>query len=319
MTPPSPSEPAYGWPSIDERLRGLPLFFADLDGTLRGDVGPMVRLARPLVPNFAAKVLRQEPVNFTKTLRFLGDIGTLWILRMLHRQQRRRYKYLFSELHQLAGALLRDVPVEAIQRKYAKQIPHMHGLWHDGAIKFLRRLTQRAIVVLVTGSEQLQTQECVRLLAAHGVDIGRIVIRGSLYGWDPASGRFTGGVQHLNISLDGKRDAVRQVLESFSGRVVGAVGNSRPDRALFEVVSATGLCVLVCAESVIRKRKEYNYVVRKLRRNGYALCWDAVGYLDALAARRQEGPRARPILATDSTFRSAIPCLEWVADRLAVG
>jgi phosphoserine phosphatase len=297
----------YGWPAIPEHLRGLPIIFVDVDGTVRGDVLPMVKLARPLVPNFLGKVMFHEPLNSHKLLHFLWNMAKLWTLRTVHREQRRRYKRLFSELHHLAAALLHDTRVEDVRSKFHERLLYLQGLWFDGAVELLRRLTRTSLVIFVTGSEQLQTEQCVALLADQGVDVTRILVHGSLYGYDSSQGRFTGQVQQLNVTLDGKRDAVKSYAADDQCRIFGAIGNSRPDRALFEVVEPAGLRLLVCPTSVVAKRKETTFVIRKLLRSGYQVCWTLDEYVTAIAHYLDNGEGlGRPVLATDSSFANVL-------------
>jgi hypothetical protein len=301
---------AYGWRSIPET--DLPTLVFDVDGTLRGDVLPMVRLARPLVPKYLRKVTLREPFNLRKLLQFSWNLARLWTLRTIHSEHRRRYKHLFSELHNLAGALFQGMTVDAVREKYRERLKHMHGLWWQDAVELLRRTTSRSNVVLVTGSEQVQTEECVRLLADQGVWIDRVFIRGSLYGFDPDDRRFTGGIQHLNVTLDAKRDAVRSLQASPNCRCHGAMGNSRPDRALFESVDSDGLCVLVCAPAVFRKRTERTFVIRKFHRSGYRVYWETSDFLAAMeeyqACAGTAANAERPILATDPDFQNMLQC-----------
>jgi hypothetical protein len=196
----------------------------------------------------------------------------------------------------------------------------MQGIWFDDAVTLLGRLTQRAIVILVTGSEQAQTEECVRLLSGCGVDTDRIFVHGSLYGCDPIEQRFTGKVDRLNVTLDGKRDAVRRYADDRSLYIAGAMGNSRPDRALFEAVRPGGLRALVCSRSVLQRRDARTFVIRKVQRSGYRLHWNVSEYL--AAAHRTSGPTEQqedlPILATDRNYRNILDSRqlrrEW--DRL---
>jgi hypothetical protein len=267
----------------------------------------MVKLAGPLVPDYLAKLRRKQPVNAYKVAHFSWDLLRLWALRVIFREHRRRYKRLFSELHHLAASLLHDVALDELRERYRKRLPGYRGLWSGGAVELLRRFTADGVVVLVTGSEQLQTEECVRLLADQGVRIDRIFVRGSLYGFDPSCGRFQRGVQRLNVTLDGKRDAVRDLPDLPGLRIVAAAGNSRPDRALFEVVWTAGLCVLVCPRSVVRSRKRSTFVIRKLQRSGYRIAWDAAKHAELRAdyiARGGQGER--PVLVTDAGFQSVL-------------
>jgi phosphoserine phosphatase len=305
---PVESHEEYGWRTMPDDLRGLPIVFVDVDGTVRGDVVPMVKLARPLVPNVLHKVAFKEPFNFHKFLHFTWNLGKLWTLRTVYNEHRRRYKHLFSELHHLAAALLHNTPLEQVRATYRRRLPQMQALWFDSAVTLLRRLTRGAVVVLVTGSEQLQTEECVRLLGERGVDVRRILVCGSLYGFDSATQRFTGKVNHLNVTLDGKRDVITCYADGPSTPVAAALGNSRPDRALFESVSPGGLNILVCAQSVVQRRDERTFVIRKYRRSGFRIVWDAEDYLSAARQHREacgEG-EPTPILATDRTFSQVL-------------
>jgi phosphoserine phosphatase len=267
----------------------------------------MVKLAGPLVPNFLNKVLFHEPLNAHKFVYFVWNLGRLWTLRTIFSEQRRRYKHLFSELHHLAAALLRGMRLEDVRAMYRESLCRTQGLWFDGAVELLRRVTRSAVVVLVTGSEQLQTEECVRLLADWGVDTERIFVHGSLYGYDRSTGRFTGQVQQLNVTLEGKRDVVRRYAEDPTCRIAGAIGNSRPDRALFEVVEPAGVRILVCPETVFRKRKETSFVVRKLARSGFQVYWEPQQFLLAAGEHAESGDCTPiPVLATDSTFANVL-------------
>jgi phosphoserine phosphatase len=291
-----------------------------VDGTVRGDVLPMVKLARPLMPNLLQKVTLQEPWNLYKFLHFCWNLGKLWTLRTVHREHRRRYKHLFSELHHLAASLLEDTPVADVRAKYRECLPPMRGIWFEDAITLLRRLTQQANVILITGSEQAQTEECVRLLGAHGVNTSRIFVHGSLYGCDPATQRFDGHVDHLNVTLDGKRDVVRRFSEDASLSIAGAMGNSRPDRALFEAVGPGGLRALVCSRSVLARRDAKTFTIRKLQRSGFQVAWDVDEYTRAISL--EQNSRVRPdtvsILATDCRYQNILDSVrlrrEW--DRL---
>ncbi len=305
MSPIIHSEFGYGWPEIPASLRGWPIVLLDVDGTLRGDVLPMVKLARPLVPNYMAKLTLQQSLNFYKVIGFTWSVGRLWALRVLFSEQRRRYKRLFSELHYLAASLLAGTALDELRARYQRDLPGMRNLWSEHAIELLRRLTRENVVVLVTGSEQAQTEECVRLLAGQNVALERILVRGSLYGFDVARQCYTGRVEALNVTLDGKRDAVHSLGGDNSAPVIGAIGNSRPDRALFERVDRGGLCALVCSESVVRKRRQSTFVLRKFRASGYSVTWDAECYEQQLRSYANGGS-ARPILATDHTFRAIL-------------
>lgn len=301
----------YGWPTIPESLRTYPLILVDVDGTVRGDVAPMIRLARPMLPSVLRKLTWKEPWNLHKLVHFSWSLGKLWTLRTVHREQRRRYKRLFSELHHLAAALLRDTPIGEFRARYRRCLPQMPGIWHEGAIALLRRLTQQAIVVLVTGSEQAQTEECVGLLPDCGVDTNRILVRGSLYGYDPTRQCFDGKVDRLNVTLDGKRDAVRAFRDDPLLCVAAAAGNSRPDRALFEAVCPGGFRILVCSRSVLQKRNARTFVIRKLHRSGFRVVWDVDEYMAAVS--RTDAPSRRsddvPILATDCDYRNILDSL----------
>lgn len=305
MSPIIHSELGYGWPEIPASLRGWPIVLLDVDGTLRGDVLPMVKLARPLLPNYLAKLTRQQSVNFYKVMSFAWSVGRLWALRVLFSEQRRRYKRLFSELHYLAASLLAGTMVDELRVRYQRDLPGMRYLWSEHAVELLRRLTRESVVVLVTGSEQTQTEECVRLLAGQDVVLERILVRGSLYGFDIARQCYTGRVEALNVTLDGKRDAVKLLGGDDSAPVIGAIGNSRPDRALFERVDRGGFCALVCSESVVRKRRQSTFVLRKFRAGGYSITWDGECFEQQLRSFRS-GEADRPILATDGTFRAIL-------------
>jgi phosphoserine phosphatase len=306
----------YGWPKIPAELHDLPLFIVDVDGTVRGDVVPMVRLARPLVPNYLKKIVLLEPLNAVKAAQLLWNLSKLWTLRTINREHRRRYKHLFSELHNLAAALLRGMEVEALRARYREFLPHMDGLWSEGAVELLRRATRRSLVVLVTGSEQVQTEECVQLLAGRGVDVERIFVRGSLYGCQAAEQRYTGVVHHLNVTLEGKSDALQSVLDSGQFRCVAAAGNSRPDRCLFDAIEPSGLRLLVCPSSVLEKRKARTFVIRKLRRVGYQLHWEVTDYLAALQSVHRPLGGPRPLLATDRSFENVLDHIE-LTDQFA--
>lgn len=78
----------YGWPSLPEQQRDLPVVLLDVDGTVRGDVLPMVKLARPLVPNFLAKVMFHEPLNAYKLFGFFWNLARLWTLRTANKHKR---------------------------------------------------------------------------------------------------------------------------------------------------------------------------------------------------------------------------------------
>ena len=266
------SPEAYGgWREIPESLSHLPMIIMDVDGTLRGDVGPMTRLARPLVPRFLHKVMFREPWRLGSFVAFVWNLLRLWVVRTVNRDERRRYKHLFSELHHLAAAMMRFTDADSLRQIYRKHIATCENLWYPAAIELLRRVTPHAVVVLVTGSEQLQTEECVRLLADHGIDTSHIFVRGSLYDYNAATRRFTGRVRHLNVTYDGKRENVACFAHPRF-RVAAAFGNSRPDRALFELVDKSGASVLVCTASVVKKRTR-NFVLRKLDRSGFSICW----------------------------------------------
>ena len=118
-------------------------------------------------------------------------------------------------------------------------------------MELLRRSTAAGVVLLVTGSEQLQSEECVRVLSERGVATDRIFVRGSLYEFDAGTAKFTGRVGHLNVTLQGKREVLQTSLPPGC-RVACSAGNSRPDRALFEVTAPRGACLLVCANSVLQ-------------------------------------------------------------------
>jgi phosphoserine phosphatase len=302
-------ETGYGWPPVIAEHQGLPLYLVDLDGTLRGDVLPMVRLAQPLIPKVLLKIKGKAPVHLAKAVQFVSSVGELWVRRAAQSEQRRRYKYFFSELHHLAAAMLQHLSQDAVRNLYSRRIPGMEGLWHSDAIALLRRLTRDAIVSVVTGSEQIQTEECVRLLSPLGVDISRVYVRGSLYGYDAKQSKFTGKVSHLNVSLDGKRDAVRDVTGDGKQPVVGAIGNSRPDRALFEVARPEALCALVCPKRVIKRRKQGTFALRKIEKHGFKITWNLRSYQAAWWAFGAKRAPDRPILASDKSLDTV---LEWL-------
>jgi len=305
-----PAADSNRWPVIPNLQRDeLPIVVSDLDGTLRGDVGPMVKLAGLLVPKFIRKVLRREPLRAGKVLWFLLGLGRLWTLRTINREHRRRYKYLFSELHTLAATLLSGTETSQLRELYQQSLPHMAGLWYPEAIELLRRLTRTSRVILITGSEQIQTEECVRLLAQRGVDISRIHVHGSLYTVNPQTRRFTGAVTHLNVTLDGKRESLLDYTAIEPTPFAAALGNSRPDRALFEAVVPDGLRVLVCRSSVVRKRKRSAFVIRKLVRSGFPVLWFAEDYLAEIRSMPAESGKGCPtepapqcVLTTDREF-----------------
>ena len=83
-------ELGYGWRPIPPTLAEGPIFLYDVDGTLRGDVRPMVELAKPLVPDYLGKATLREPLNTHKVARFVFNLGKLWTLRTVNRQQRRQ-------------------------------------------------------------------------------------------------------------------------------------------------------------------------------------------------------------------------------------
>ncbi|MHC4878326.1 MAG: haloacid dehalogenase-like hydrolase [Planctomycetota bacterium] len=308
-----PSAPAVNaWPVIPSDQRdSLPIVVSDLDGTLRGDVGPMVRMAGLLVPKFLHKMLLREPVRAGKTIRFLWGVICLWTLRTINREHRRRYKYLFSELHTLAASLLSGMDTARIRKMYRQNLVQMGELWYPEAIDLLRRLTQSSRVILITGSEQIQTEECVRLLADHGVDISRIHVHGSLYTINPETMQFTGGVTHLNVTLDGKRESLACYTDDNETPFVAAFGNSRPDRALFEAVGHDGLRVLICRSSVLKGQKRSSFVIRKLNRSGFPVVWSQEEYQATagiknphLAKHKDRRGRTEllPVLTTDREF-----------------
>ena len=297
----------YCWQSIPCEEDELPIVLVDVDGTMRGDVIPMIRMVRLLIPDYIKKLTFQEPLNAHKALQFLINVTKLWALRTIYSEQRRRYKHLFSELHYLAAAILQGTEVEKLRSDYRTQLSRVKRLWHTGAVDLLRRLTASANVVLVTGSEQIQTEECVRLLADRGVVTRRIFVRGSLYGVDRRSQKFTGTVDHLNVTIDGKRDVVSPIYQQSSRRIMAAIGNSRPDRALFEAVRPGGLSVLVCPGTVFRARKERTFVLRKLQRSGYRLVWDVPNWVNAVHNYVNTGGEGtQPVLATDSDFQALL-------------
>jgi phosphoserine phosphatase len=275
----------------------------------------MVRLAQPLIPKFLLKIKGKAPVHLAKAMQFVSSVGELWVLRAAQSEQRRRYKYFFSELHYLAASLLQHLSGDAVRDLYAKQIPGMEGLWHSEAIALLKQLTRAAIVAVVTGSEQLQTEECVRLLAPLGVDISRVYVRGSLYGYDAKQSKFTGKVSHLNVSLDGKRDAVRDVTGDGTIPVLGAIGNSRPDRALFEVARPDALCALVCPKRVIERRNQRTFALRKIEKHGFKIAWDVRSYQAAWCAFGEKRGPDWPVLATDSSFDTVLGWLGLPAQQ----
>ena len=297
----------YGWRPIPSEENELPVVLVDVDGTMRGDVLPMIRMVRLLMPDYVKKFTFQEPFNAHKALRFMVNITKLWVLRTIYSEQRRRYKHLFSELHSLAAAILHGTEVETLRSDYRTQLLRVKGLWHTGAVNLLRRFTARANVVLVTGSEQVQTKECVRLLDDQGVLTRRIFVRGSLYGVDRGSQKFTGVVDHLNVTIDGKRDVVRPLSQQSGKRIMAAIGNSRPDRALFEAVRPGGLSMLVCPGPVFQARKERTFVLRKLRQSGYRLVWDVSDWVNAVRNDVDTGSKGtQPVLATDSDFQALL-------------
>ncbi len=112
----------------------------------------------------------------------------------------RRYKRLFSELHYLAASLLAGTGRDELRARYQRDLSAMRYLWSEHAIELLRRLTRESVVVLVTGSEQTQTEECVRLFAGQNVVLERILVRGSLYGFDVARKCYTGSVEAQNVT-----------------------------------------------------------------------------------------------------------------------
>ena len=295
---------AYGWREIPDSLRHLPIVIMDVDGTLRGDVGPMTRLARPLVPRFLQKVMFREPWRLGSLIAFTWNLVRLWVMRTVNRDERRRYKHLFSELHHLAAAMMRFTDADSLRKIYRSHIADCDRLWYPAAVEVLRRITPHAVVVLVTGSEQLQTEECVRLLTGHGIDTSRIFVRGSLYHYDSETRRFTGRVRHLNVTFDSKRENVACFAHP-QYHVAAAFGNSRPDRALFDVVNDAGACVLVCTASVAKKKRLRNFVLRKLRRSGFTICWSPE---EVVAHEPQSEPQSiggsvGRILVTDRDFR----------------
>ena len=297
----------YSWQAIPRVEDELPIVLVDVDGTMRGDVLPMIRMVRLLIPNYIKKLTFQEPVNAHKALKFFVNITKLWALRTIYSEQRRRYKHLFSELHTLAAAVLEGTEVEALRSNYRTHLLRVKRLWHAGAVNLLRRLTANSNVVLVTGSEQVQTEECVRLLADQGVLTRRIFVRGSLYGVDPGSQKFTGKIDRLNVTIDGKRDVVRPIVQQSGERIMVGIGNSRPDRALFEAVRPEGLNVLVCPGAVFRARKERAFVIRKLRRSGYRLVWNVADWVNAVQSQINTSDEGtQPVLATDSGFQALL-------------
>jgi hypothetical protein len=301
-------EDAYGWPKIPESLSDQPLVLVDVDGTVRGEVLPMIRLARPMLPKVLRKVMLKEPWNLHKLLHFSLNLGKLWTLRTVNREQRKRYKHLFSELHHLAATLLQGMPVGEYRARYRHCLARMPGVWFDDAIPLLTQLTRQAVVILITGSEQVQTEECVHLLSDRGVDTDRIFVQGSLYGCDQAKQQFDGGVEHLNVTLDGKRDAVRRYRDDRSLCIAAALGNSRPDRALLEAVCPGGLRALVCSRPVLRRHDARTFVIRKFERSGYRVHWNVDEYLAASQANGNSANQQQevPILATDCNYRNLL-------------
>jgi phosphoserine phosphatase len=232
----------YGWDQTSSFDTDLPLALLDVDGTLRGELKPMIRLARLLAPKWRRKLNGEESLNFYKCKSFCRNIGGLWKC-LQDENNRLHYKPLFSELHIAAASLLHRTPVQKQRLEYRSQIELMNCLWSPGAIHLLRKLTSHMNVVLVTGSEQLQTEECVRQLSRYGVRLDRIAVRGSLYGIDGCH-RFNGRINRLNITAASKRHTVADLAARFTVRV--ALGNSGADRALFEAVADDGVrCMVV--------------------------------------------------------------------------
>ena len=301
-------EDTYAWPIIPiDEFDDCRVVVSDLDGTLRSDVAPMIRMAGLLVPKFVQKLTLREPLRTGKLIRFLVGLGRLWCLRTINREHRRRYKYLFSELHTLAAALLTGMETRQLRAMYQRTLPSMPTLWYPEAVDLLKRLTMNGRVVLVTGSEQIQTEECVRLLENHGVDTSRIHVHGSLYRVDPLTRRFTGGVTHLNVTLEGKRESLLDYTSLVPTPFEAALGNSRPDRALFEAVPADGLRVLVCRPSVLQKRKQSCFVVRKLNRSGFPVLWNGKDYLDSINSDvADESALADELALADESERGSV-------------
>jgi phosphoserine phosphatase len=163
-------------------------------------------------------------------------------------------------LHVYAAATLKQVSLTDLRMKYRSAIELMSYLWSPGAIKLLRDLPASMTVVLVTGSEQLQTEECVRQLGRYGIRTDRIIVRGSLYGVDEQS-RFDGSCHKLNITMEAKREAVAELSEQHAVRM--AVGNSRSVSALIEAVDFGGIR---CFVSNKRRQKAPIALKRKLRK-----------------------------------------------------
>lgn len=136
-----------------------------------------------------------------------------------------------------------------------------------------------------------------------------MLVHGSLYTVDEATRSFTGGVERLNVTLIGKREVVLHC----GGPVVAAIGNSRPDRALFEAVVPGGLRALVCPRAVLERRSA-SFVVRKLERSGTACagaptcCWTIRGWRGCRAPRRRR-------ISAGSTWS----CQAWFRDPAAGG
>ena len=304
--PKLPVDAVEQWSKIPEEWSHHPIALLDLDGTLRGDVLPMVRLAQPLLPPFLNRWPRfesdRETARSLKIARFGSSLLRLWTLRTFTRHHRRRYKHLFSELHMLAANVLQDANTSEVRKRYRQHLQAMDGIWWPSAISLLREITSQMVVILVTGSEQVQTEECVRILAAEGIDTSRIFVRGSRYSIR-ADGTYSGSVEHLNVTLEGKRDAVRDIAKT--GQVQLAVGNSRPDRALFECLGEFGANFLVAPAQVAANRNGRTFTLRKMARCGYDLRW-----ADDDAQESQNDRKA--ICVVDETL---VPVLDWVGQQ----
>ena len=74
----------YSWQAIPRVEDELPIVLVDVDGTMRGDVLPMIRMVRLLIPNYIKKLTFQEPVNAHKALKFFVNITKLWALRTIY-------------------------------------------------------------------------------------------------------------------------------------------------------------------------------------------------------------------------------------------
>lgn len=253
-------ELAYRWGEVPACFRDDPIALLDLDGTLRGEVVPMIRLATLIAPNWRLKLNGGESLELRKLVTFCRNVLSLWKHNAQAKHHRLRYKPLFSELHVCAAATLKQVSLTDLRTTYRSAIELMSYLWSPGSIKLLRELTPSMTVVLVTGSEQLQTEECVRQLGRYGIRTDRIIVRGSLYGVDEQS-RFDGSCHKLNITTEAKREAVAGLAEQHAVRM--AVGNSRSDLALFEAVEFGGIR---CFISPKRRKKAPIALKRRLRK-----------------------------------------------------